>query len=191
MRQLGRGRGGRPWSAGDLNMAHTRADLQNWKANVSKAGFLPDEHAYFDRWLAPVSGWTSRRAAGPGGGPYTWWSWRARPSTTTPGGGSTTSWPPPHWAAGCPGRGSAGPRRTPSAGATTRRSSPTTTWPTAGCAGPACSRHTGPDDGHQAGRLLADRHGRCARARGAAPPRGPADFIPPPGSKGPSAASWC
>ena len=55
--------------AGDLNIAHTRADLRNWKGNLGKAGFLPDEQAYLDRWL-DGGGWVdvSRRAAG-GEGP--------------------------------------------------------------------------------------------------------------------------
>jgi exodeoxyribonuclease III len=63
---------------GDLNVAHREEDLKNWKGNLGKAGFLPDERAYFDRWLA--AGWSDVvRAQHPeGAGPYTWWSWRGK-----------------------------------------------------------------------------------------------------------------
>src|SRR5690625_6491158 len=36
---------------GDLNVGHTELDIKNWKGNVKNAGFLPEERAYFDRWL--------------------------------------------------------------------------------------------------------------------------------------------
>ncbi len=63
---------------GDLNVAHRKADLKNWKGNLGKAGFLPGEQAFLDRWLD--SGWVdvTRRAAGDVDGPYTWWSWRGK-----------------------------------------------------------------------------------------------------------------
>ncbi|UQX87837.1 exodeoxyribonuclease III [Jatrophihabitans telluris] len=63
---------------GDLNVAHREEDLKNWKGNRGKAGFLPEERAYFDRWFG--AGWADlgRRHAGPGPGPYTWWSWRGK-----------------------------------------------------------------------------------------------------------------
>jgi len=63
---------------GDLNVAHREVDLKNWKGNRGKAGFLPQEQAYFDRWFA--SGWTDlgRLHGGDGPGPYTWWSWRGK-----------------------------------------------------------------------------------------------------------------
>ena len=93
MKELADG-GRRVVVTGDLNIAHTRADLRNWKGNLGKAGFLPEEQAYLDRWLEPrrvgrrvTAGrpgrWRARTRGGPGA---------ARPSTTTPGGGSTTSW---------------------------------------------------------------------------------------------------
>lgn len=63
---------------GDLNIAHREVDLKNWRGNRDKAGFLPEERAYLDRWLD--SGWVDlgRRLGGDGPGPYTWWSWRGR-----------------------------------------------------------------------------------------------------------------
>ncbi len=69
---------------GDLNVAHAEVDIKNWRANRDKAGFLPEERAYLDRWLgAPGSGsgpWIDlgRSLGGDGPGPYTWWSWRGR-----------------------------------------------------------------------------------------------------------------
>lgn len=64
--------------AGDLNIAHTNADIRNWKGNLRSAGFLPEERAYVDRWLA--GGWADlgRVHGGEGPGPYTWWSWRGK-----------------------------------------------------------------------------------------------------------------
>ncbi len=64
---------------GDLNIAHRAEDLKNWKGNRGKAGFLPEEQAHLDRWMAEhgiVD--VQRRLHGPGPGPYTWWSWRGK-----------------------------------------------------------------------------------------------------------------
>ncbi len=63
---------------GDLNIAHREVDIKNWRGNVAKAGFLPDERAYFDRWAE--AGWVDlgRAFGGEGPGPYTWWSWRGK-----------------------------------------------------------------------------------------------------------------
>src|SRR6478609_10028382 len=36
---------------GDLNVGHRELDIRNWKGNIKKAGFLPRERAYFDRFL--------------------------------------------------------------------------------------------------------------------------------------------
>jgi exodeoxyribonuclease III len=79
---------------GDLNVGHRELDIRNWKGNVKKAGFLPRERAYFDRFLGPQGasvtgadgssgtglGWVDvgRRVAGEVDGPYTWWSMRGR-----------------------------------------------------------------------------------------------------------------
>lgn len=64
--------------AGDINIAHTQADLKNWKGNLTSAGFLPAERAHLDRWAE--LGWTDlgRAHGGDGPGPYTWWSWRGK-----------------------------------------------------------------------------------------------------------------
>jgi exodeoxyribonuclease-3 len=79
---------------GDLNVGHRELDIRNWKGNVKKAGFLPRERAYFDRFLgergAEVTGvdgstgtglgWVDvgRRFHGEVDGPYTWWSMLGR-----------------------------------------------------------------------------------------------------------------
>jgi len=79
---------------GDLNVGHRELDIRNWKGNVKKAGFLPRERAYFDRFLGeqgaevtgvdgstgPGLGWVDvgRRFHGDIDGPYTWWSMRGR-----------------------------------------------------------------------------------------------------------------
>jgi exodeoxyribonuclease III len=62
---------------GDWNIAHTEADLKNWRANQKSAGFLPEERA----WLSEAFGALPDvvRALHPGtAGPYTWWSYRGR-----------------------------------------------------------------------------------------------------------------
>ncbi|WP_146900153.1 exodeoxyribonuclease III [Cellulomonas aerilata] len=70
--------GGLAIVAGDLNIAHREVDIKNWKGNLKKAGFLPEERAYVDRWLG--QGWhdLGRELGGEGPGPYTWWSWRGK-----------------------------------------------------------------------------------------------------------------
>ncbi|RFA15200.1 exodeoxyribonuclease III [Subtercola boreus] len=79
---------------GDLNVGHKTLDIRNWKGNVKRAGFLPKERAYFDRFFGeagatvegvdgstgPGLGWVDigRQQAGEVDGPYTWWSWRGQ-----------------------------------------------------------------------------------------------------------------
>ncbi|MDQ1131359.1 exodeoxyribonuclease III [Microbacterium sp. SORGH_AS_0888] len=79
---------------GDLNVGHRPLDIKNWRGNVKKAGFLPRERAYFDRFLGDEGaeivgvdgstgtglGWVDvgRRFAGEVDGPYTWWSNRGQ-----------------------------------------------------------------------------------------------------------------
>ncbi len=64
---------------GDLNVGHTERDIKNWKGNTKKAGFLPEERAYFDRFFNEL-GWRDvhRQLAGDVDGPYTWWSQRGQ-----------------------------------------------------------------------------------------------------------------
>jgi exodeoxyribonuclease-3 len=72
---------------GDLNVAHRKLDIKNWRGNLKRSGFLPEERAWFDRLVGAEDderynagaglGWVDvgRRAAGEVDGPYTWWSW--------------------------------------------------------------------------------------------------------------------
>lgn len=64
---------------GDLNVGHTERDIRNWKGNLKKSGFLPEEREYFDRFFGQI-GWAdvARQLAGEVDGPYTWWSWRGK-----------------------------------------------------------------------------------------------------------------
>lgn len=62
---------------GDWNIAHTEADVRNWRANRRTSGFLPHERAWldglFERYVDVV------RELHPGvDGPYSWWSYRGR-----------------------------------------------------------------------------------------------------------------
>ncbi|GAA4385265.1 MULTISPECIES: exodeoxyribonuclease III [Brevibacterium] len=71
---------------GDLNVGHTELDIKNWKANRKKAGFLPEERAYFDRFFGEL-GYVDvhRRLSGEVPGPYTWWSMRGKAFDTDAG----------------------------------------------------------------------------------------------------------
>lgn len=59
--------------SGDFNTAHQAIDLARPKGNLKSSGFLPEERAEFDRWIA--AGWIDTfRAQHPGApGHYTWW----------------------------------------------------------------------------------------------------------------------
>jgi exodeoxyribonuclease-3 len=82
---------------GDLNVGHRTLDIKNWKGNVKRAGFLPEERAYFDRFMGAEDdarynagaglGWVDvgRRVAGEVPGPYTWWSQRGKAFDTDTG----------------------------------------------------------------------------------------------------------
>jgi exodeoxyribonuclease III len=63
---------------GDFNTAHREIDLPRPRDNRKNSGFLPEERAEIDRWIA--AGWTDVfRAFEPGPGHYTWWSQRSGP----------------------------------------------------------------------------------------------------------------
>ena len=76
--------------SGDLNVGHRSLDIKNWKGNLKNSGFLPEERAYFDRWLGheddpdyntgKVGGFVDvgRRYVGDVEGPYSWWSFRGK-----------------------------------------------------------------------------------------------------------------
>ena len=72
---------------GDLNVGHTKLDIKNWKGNVKRSGFLPEERAYFDRFFGEQIGFkdVARELAGDVEGPYTWWSNRGQAFTNDTG----------------------------------------------------------------------------------------------------------
>ena len=58
---------------GDINIAHRPIDLKNWRGNQGNSGFLPEERAWFDRWLA--AGFVDvYRHIYPEREAYSWWS---------------------------------------------------------------------------------------------------------------------
>ena len=60
---------------GDFNTAHREIDLARPRGNHKTSGFLPEERAEIDRWIA--AGWVDVfRQFEPGPGHYTWWSQR-------------------------------------------------------------------------------------------------------------------
>lgn len=60
---------------GDFNTAHQEIDLARPKDNRETSGFLPEERAELDRWVA--AGWIDTfRVFESGGGHYSWWSQR-------------------------------------------------------------------------------------------------------------------
>lgn len=63
---------------GDLNIAHTAADIWNASGNKKNSGFLPHEREWFTGLLE--SGWTDtvRADVGEVQGPYSWWSNRGQ-----------------------------------------------------------------------------------------------------------------
>ncbi|WP_219996510.1 exodeoxyribonuclease III [Nocardioides humi] len=61
---------------GDLNIAHTRADVANWRRSNQVEGFLPEERAWLDAQLTPRTLIDVVRRLHPDvEGPYSWWSW--------------------------------------------------------------------------------------------------------------------
>jgi len=60
---------------GDFNTAHTALDLKNAKSNEKNSGFLPEERAWLDRFVA--AGYVDTfRLFTKEGGHYTWWDYR-------------------------------------------------------------------------------------------------------------------
>jgi exodeoxyribonuclease-3 len=60
---------------GDFNTAHRQIDLKYPRANQNTTGFLPEERAWMDRFIA--GGYTDTfREFEKGGGNYSWWTYR-------------------------------------------------------------------------------------------------------------------
>ena len=81
---------------GDWNIAHTKADIKNWRGNLKNSGFLPEERAWLYRLFGPM-GWVDAfRAVNQDPDEYSWWSnrgqdwaknvgWRIDYQVVTPG----------------------------------------------------------------------------------------------------------
>ncbi|NNF17809.1 MAG: exodeoxyribonuclease III [Gammaproteobacteria bacterium] len=87
---------------GDWNIAHTTADIRNWKANQKNSGFLPEERAWMDQLFGEAKFVDGFRQLPQKDHEYTWWSnrgrawdnnvgWRIDYHVTTPGIGSTVT----------------------------------------------------------------------------------------------------
>ena len=61
---------------GDFNTAHTERDLARPKQNETVTGFLPEERAWMDAFVAAGYVDTFRHVHGDVAGAYTWWSYR-------------------------------------------------------------------------------------------------------------------
>jgi len=63
--------------AGDYNIAHEAIDLANPDSNEGNPGYLPEERAWFDKWVG--AGYAdSFRSFCPEPGKYTWWTYRVK-----------------------------------------------------------------------------------------------------------------
>ena len=63
---------------GDFNTAHRPLDLARPKENEGNSGFLPEERAWVDRFIAAGYVDTFRHVQGDRAGMYSWWSYRQR-----------------------------------------------------------------------------------------------------------------
>ena len=60
----------------DVNIAHQKIDLKNWKSNQKSSGFLPEERAFMDLLLTHDWRDTHRHIL-KDNAEYTWWTYRA------------------------------------------------------------------------------------------------------------------
>ncbi len=63
---------------GDFNIAHQPIDLARPKQNINNTGFLPEERAWLDAFVAKGYVDTFRAHNGDAEGYYSWWSYKAR-----------------------------------------------------------------------------------------------------------------
>lgn len=81
---------------GDWNIAHTNADIRNWKGNKKNSGFLPEEREWLSELFETVGYVDAFRELPQQEHEYTWWSnrgqawaknvgWRIDYQITTPG----------------------------------------------------------------------------------------------------------
>lgn len=63
---------------GDWNIAHTEADIRNWRSNQKNSGFLPDERAWLSRLFDTHGYCDAFRQLPQKEHEYTWWSQRGQ-----------------------------------------------------------------------------------------------------------------
>lgn len=63
---------------GDWNIAHTKADIKNWRGNQKNSGFLPEERAWFDNLFNEIGFIDAFREREQEEHQYTWWSNRGQ-----------------------------------------------------------------------------------------------------------------
>ena len=59
---------------GDINIAHTKLDIKNWRSNQKNSGFLPHERAWLDQLFGEFGLCDAFRRVNQEDGFYTWWS---------------------------------------------------------------------------------------------------------------------
>ena len=63
---------------GDWNIAHTKADIKNWRGNQKNSGFLPEERAWLDTLFDDMQWVDAFREIEQEEHSYTWWSNRGQ-----------------------------------------------------------------------------------------------------------------
>tara|TARA_Y100001970_G_C14149023_1_gene811581 strand:- start:641 stop:1414 length:774 start_codon:yes stop_codon:yes gene_type:complete len=63
---------------GDLNIAHEKIDIKNWKSNQKNSGFLPEERAWMSKLFNNLGLLDVFRSLNKNPDQYTWWSNRGR-----------------------------------------------------------------------------------------------------------------
>jgi len=63
---------------GDWNIAHTEADIRNWRGNKKNSGFLPEERAWLDQLFEKTGYHDSFRQLPQKDHEYSWWSNRGQ-----------------------------------------------------------------------------------------------------------------
>jgi exodeoxyribonuclease-3 len=70
---------GKPYVfCGDVNIAHKKIDIKNWRSNQKNSGFTPEERAWMDKLIDEIGFVDAFRVVNQQPDQYTWWSNRGR-----------------------------------------------------------------------------------------------------------------
>ena len=70
---------GKPYLfCGDINIAHKKIDIRNWRSNQKNSGFTPEERAWMDKLIDEIGFVDAFRVVNQEPDQYTWWSNRGR-----------------------------------------------------------------------------------------------------------------